>query len=72
MALIKCSCCGRVLGKYQEGIVHVKLGNDKPQLFLKFKDLTDSIMFVCPSKVYTPAGRIPCGSRHTLSAESLN
>jgi len=71
---VRCQHCGRVLGKLDEdGSFHVRIGKDGPQIFVNLKDLAEShLMLVCPSFVYTPAGKVKCGTRHAIGIDSLN
>lgn len=74
MKSIKCHQCGRMLGKLDDdGTFHVRIGKDGPQIFVKVNDVMDSnLMLVCPAYVYTPQGKIKCGSQHVLNSELLS
>lgn len=74
MTSYKCPKCGRLLGKIdQDGVLHIRMGKDGPQVFLDLNQVIKSaLMLVCPSQVFTPNGRVHCGSRNTIGAELLN
>lgn len=74
MKSIKCAKCGRVLGKLDDDkTFHIRIGKDGPQVFVRLHELMESfVMLVCPSFVYTPAGRMKCGNQSVLGPEVLN
>lgn len=67
---VRCSRCGRLLGKIDtDGLLHVKLGKDGPQMLV---DVTMSkVMSICPSVVYSSDGKVSCGERTFISHEGL-
>lgn len=69
--VVKCPTCGRVLGKVDDCTFHVKLGRDGPQVFFQIDETFNPVMLICPSVVYTPKGKVNCGSRHEINKESL-
>lgn len=68
MRPIKCERCGRTLGKLDDdGTFHIRLGKDGPQILARLSEFKqENFMMICPSQVYTPAGRIACGRRHLV------